>query len=61
MPTPPVPVQVSQKDLPRVLVVLVAGYGAVSWLALQLDAYFAEDDQDESFSFPFVHLELQLR
>ncbi|GMF21665.1 unnamed protein product [Phytophthora fragariaefolia] len=54
MPTPPVPVQVSQKDLPRVLAILVLGYAAVSWLALWMDDYFAADEQDETFSFPFV-------
>ncbi|KAF4030973.1 hypothetical protein GN244_ATG17216 [Phytophthora infestans] len=51
---PPVPVQVSQKDLPRALAVLVLGYAAVSWLVLQLDGYFAADEQDENFSFPKV-------
>ncbi|KAF4031135.1 hypothetical protein GN244_ATG17007 [Phytophthora infestans] len=53
-PMPPVPVQVSQKDLPRALAVLVLGYAAVSWLVLQLDGYFAADEQDENFSFPKV-------
>ncbi|KAL4105857.1 hypothetical protein PRIC1_003913 [Phytophthora ramorum] len=52
MPTPPVPVQVSQKDLPRVLAVLVVGYAVVSWLALQMDDYFAAEDQDDSMNFP---------
>ncbi|RLN58505.1 hypothetical protein BBJ28_00006917 [Nothophytophthora sp. Chile5] len=51
---PPVPVLVSQKDLPRVLAIVVVGYVVVAWLALQLDAYFAAEDQDEDFNFPFV-------
>ncbi|RLN87376.1 hypothetical protein BBJ28_00001446 [Nothophytophthora sp. Chile5] len=51
---PPVPVLVSQKDLPRVLAIVIVGYVGVTWLALQLDAYFAAEDQDEDFNFPFV-------
>jgi hypothetical protein len=54
-PTPPVPVLVSQKDLPRALAVLVLGYAAVSWLVLRMDDYFAADEQDETMSFPSVH------
>ncbi|KAL4158228.1 hypothetical protein PRNP1_004007 [Phytophthora ramorum] len=44
--------KVSQKDLPRVLAVLVVGYAVVSWLALQMDDYFAAEDQDDSMNFP---------
>lgn len=48
----PVPVLVSQKDLPRAIAVVALGYAAVSWLVLQMDDYFASEDQDESFQFP---------
>ena len=51
---PPVPVPVSQQDLPRVLAILVGGYGSVYWLALQMDEHFAADDQDEHFGYPYV-------
>lgn len=55
-PVPPVPVRVSQKDLPRVLAIVVLGYAIVFWLVLWMDNYFAAEDQDKNFSFPFVHL-----
>ncbi|CAI5716375.1 hypothetical protein KXD40_003172 [Peronospora effusa] len=54
MPSCPVPVLISQKDLPRVLAIVVFGLVAVSLLALQLNNFFAADDQNESFSFPKV-------
>ncbi|RLN56081.1 hypothetical protein BBJ29_003043 [Phytophthora kernoviae] len=54
MPLPPVPVLVSQKDLPRAVAFLVLGYAAVAWLVLQMDDYFAADDQDETFNFPKI-------
>ena len=56
MPSSSVPVQISRKDLPRVLVIVVFGYVAVSLLALQLTNFFAADDYNDSFSFPFVPL-----
>ncbi|CAH0481725.1 unnamed protein product [Peronospora belbahrii] len=54
MPSPPLPVQITQKDLPRIFAILVLGYVAVMLLVLQLDHYFAADDQKESFNFPKV-------
>ncbi|RMX64741.1 hypothetical protein DD238_004556 [Peronospora effusa] len=60
MPSCPVPVLISQKDLPRVLAIVVFGLVAVSLLALQLNNFFAADDQNESFSFPFVQFAIQM-
>lgn len=51
-PVPPPPVLVTREDLPRIVAVVVAGYAAVFWLALQLDAYFAPDDGDDAFYYP---------
>lgn len=52
----PVPVHVSQKDLPRVVAVVVLGYCIVMFLVLQMDNFFAADDHVKNFSFPFVTL-----
>lgn len=51
--SPPPPVLVTEADLPRVIAVAVFGTLAASWLALQLDAYFAADDQHNDFYFPY--------
>ncbi|TDH66762.1 hypothetical protein CCR75_002151 [Bremia lactucae] len=50
----PVPVHVSQKDLPRVVAVVVLGFCIVMFLVLQMDNFFAADDHVENFSFPKV-------
>lgn len=51
--SPPLPVLVTQRDLPRALAVVVAGTLVVSWLGLQLDALYI-DDQRTDFYFPCV-------
>lgn len=51
--SPPPPVLVTEADLPRVIAVVVFGTLAASWLALQLDAYYAADDQHADFYFPY--------
>jgi hypothetical protein len=51
-PLPPPPVLITRADLPRVTALVVAGYAAVGWLALQVDAYFAPDDGDDAFYYP---------
>lgn len=51
---PPLPVLVTAKDLPRVLLVVVVGTLLSMLLALKLDAYFAQDDQDANFYLPYV-------
>ncbi|CAI5712260.1 unnamed protein product [Peronospora destructor] len=56
MPSSPVPVQISQKDLPRVIAIVVFGFVAVSLLALRLNNFFAADGHNESFSFPKVKM-----
>lgn len=52
--SPPLPVLVDERLLPRVLAVVAVGCGAVAWLALQLDAQFAADEQHAAFLFPCV-------
>lgn len=52
--TPPPPVLVTSADLPRILLIVVVGYGIIYWLALQLDAYFAADTPDDEFYYPYV-------
>lgn len=51
--SPPLPVFVTEADLPRVIAVVVFGTLAASWLALQLDAYFAADGRHDDFYFPY--------
>ncbi|CEG43884.1 uncharacterized protein PHALS_14170 [Plasmopara halstedii] len=51
LPLPPAPVQVSRKDLPRVLAIMVSGYITALWLMLQTDNYFAANDEIQNFSF----------
>ncbi|KAI9912311.1 hypothetical protein PsorP6_005152 [Peronosclerospora sorghi] len=60
MPTPPLPVFVSQKEFLRVFATLLFGYAAVLCLMLWLDGYFAANEQDGSFIFPKVAMSLAL-
>ncbi|TYZ68130.1 hypothetical protein PybrP1_000930 [[Pythium] brassicae (nom. inval.)] len=50
--SPPLPVLVDERSLPRVLTVVAVGTLVVTWLALQLDAYFAADEHHPAFLFP---------
>jgi hypothetical protein len=50
----PAPVLVTEKDLPKVLLVITVGCFMASLLILQLDAYFAAKEQDPSFQYPYI-------
>lgn len=54
--SPPPPVLVTEAQLPRVLAVAVAGTLSAAWLALQLDAFYAGDDQHTDFYFPYERI-----
>ena len=50
----PPPVVVSERDLSRVLVVVVVGTILACLLALRLDDIYAADQQDPAFHYPYV-------
>lgn len=52
--SPPPPVLVDERSLPRVLVVVTVGTLLVAMLALQLDVFYAADEQYTNFLFPCV-------